>query len=108
MGNNVNRVCLTGHVWQTTPELQQTAKGEAYLRFRLAVKTGYRLGERTDFFEVVLWKGQAEAAAGVIVKGCDVEVEGRLRTRDFRARDNGQIVQECTIWAYKWEVKSGG
>jgi single-strand DNA-binding protein len=86
----MNRVCLVGHL-AVDPELRYTASGVAVAAFRVAVRDVFRKTETgdyaADFFEVRLWRKQAEYASNYLAKGALVAVQGRLAINEWTAQD---------------------
>jgi single-strand DNA-binding protein len=71
---------LTDH-----PELRHTEAGIARAMFRVAVSG--RREQEPSFFTVIVWRDQAEHAAGSLSKGSRVVVVGRLQQRSWTAED---------------------
>lgn len=81
----LNRIVLQGR-FAKDPELKRTQGGVAVVSFSLAVEQDYKPdgGERkTDFINVVAWRGTAEFVARYFTKGRMAVVSGRLQTRDW-------------------------
>jgi single-strand DNA-binding protein len=74
------------------PELHHSPGGTARATFRVAVSGRVRDGDgwkdgEASFFTVVVWRDQAEHAAGSLAKGSRVVVVGRLAQRSWQAGD---------------------
>jgi single-strand DNA-binding protein len=74
------------------PELRYTTSRTARATFRVAVSSRVRDGDgwkdgEASFFTVVVWRDQAEHAAGSVAKGSRVVVVGRLAQRSWQADD---------------------
>lgn len=85
----LNHVVLIGRIGKD-PELRYTPSGVAVATFSLAVDRQFKSqsGEReTDWFNIVVWKQQAEFAANYLSKGRLVAVQGRLQARSWVAQD---------------------
>ena len=67
------------------PEVRYTEGGVARAVFRVAVSG--RREQEASFFTVVVWRDQAEHAAGSLSKGGRVVVVGRLQQRSWTAED---------------------
>ena len=83
MAEGLNRVTLIGNLGQD-PELRHTQGGGAVLTLRIATTESFsnRAGERqerTDWHTVKLWGKRAEALAGILSKGRQICVEGRIQ-----------------------------
>jgi single-strand DNA-binding protein len=82
-----NSAILVGNLTDD-PELRFTPNGAAVANFRLAVTPGSvratpgRTG-RPQFFQINVWRQQAEYAAETLQKGTRCIVVGRLRTRSW-------------------------
>ena len=81
----MNKVFLIGNLTRD-PELSETASGVALCRFSIAVNRNYggTDGERkTDFFNVVAWRGLGETVARFAKKGNKVAVSGSIELRNY-------------------------
>ena len=81
----MNKVFLIGNLTRD-PELTETASGVALCRFSIAVNRNYGSadGERkTDFFNVVAWRGLGETVARFAKKGNKVAVSGSIELRNY-------------------------
>jgi single-strand DNA-binding protein len=66
------------------PELRHTDSGIARAMFRVAVPG--RRDQEASFFNVVVWRDQAEHAAESLAKGSRVGVVGQLQQQSWTAR----------------------
>ena len=81
----MNKVFLIGNLTRD-PELTETTSGVALCRFAIAVNRSYGSadGERkTDFFNVVAWRGLGETVARYAKKGNKVAVSGSIELRNY-------------------------
>ena len=81
----MNKVFLIGNLTRD-PELTETTSGVALCRFSIAVNRNYGSadGERkTDFFNVVAWRGLGETVARFAKKGNKVAVSGSIELRTY-------------------------
>ena len=85
----MNKVMLIGNVGKE-PEVKYYDADQAVATFPLATtEKGYTLAngtvvpDRTDWHNVVLWKGLAKIAEKYIHKGDKVYVEGKIRYRSY-------------------------
>ena len=81
----MNKVFLIGNLTRD-PELTETAGGIKICRFAIAVNRTYSGsdGERkTDFFNVVAWRGLGETVARFAKKGNKVAVLGSIELRNY-------------------------
>jgi len=83
---NLNKVILVGRLTHT-PELKRTVNGVALCSFSVATNHTYKKDgekvEETDFHNCVTWQRLAEIVAQYMVKGQQVMIEGRAKTRTF-------------------------
>ncbi|NDV81847.1 single-stranded DNA-binding protein [Bacteroides sp. 51] len=86
---SVNKVILLGNVGKD-PEVRYLDTGIAVATMSLATsERGYTLAngtqvpERTEWHNLVLWRGLAETAEKYIHKGDKLYVEGKIRTRSY-------------------------
>jgi len=91
---SLNRATIIGYLGQD-PELRNlTTSGQPVATFAVATdesftdKNGERQ-ERVDWHQVVVYGKLAETCHKYLSKGRQIYVEGRLRTREYEARDNG-------------------
>lgn len=90
---SVNKVILVGHVGKD-PEVRYLDKDVAVANFTLAttdrsrtLQNGTIIPERTEWHNIVAWRGLAEIAEKYIRKGSQIYIEGRLQTRMWE-KDN--------------------
>jgi len=87
MAGGVNKVILIGNLGKD-PEVRFTPSGAAVANFNIATneswtdKSGQKQ-ERTEWHNIVLWRGLADIAAKYLHKGDQVYIEGKLRTRSW-------------------------
>ena len=102
-------VCIqTGNVVRT-PEAFATTGGQTKLAFTIAQNTrkrdesGQWVDGQAHFFSVVLWGKLAERMQPRLDKGVKVMVAGKLRTREYTAKDGGKrtaveiVGDECEV-----------
>lgn len=88
----LNKTILQGRLTKD-PELQHTASGVAVTRFRIAVRRDWAANgeeKKSDFFDVKVWRGQAEFVSKYFSKGKMAIVEGRLRNDEYTDSDGKQ------------------
>jgi single-strand DNA-binding protein len=98
---SVNKVILVGRLGRD-PETRYTSGGQPVANFTLATDESFksRTGERqkrTEWHRVVLWGKLAEIAQQYLKKGMLVYVEGRLQTRQWEDKRDGQKRQTTEI-----------
>jgi single-strand DNA-binding protein len=86
---SVNKVILIGNVGKD-PEVRYLDSGVAVATFSLAtseraytLQNGTQVPERTEWHNLVLWRGLAETAEKYVHKGDKLYVEGKIRTRSY-------------------------
>lgn len=86
---SVNKVILLGNVGKD-PEVRYLDTGIAVATFSLAttdraytLANGTQVPERTEWHNLVLWRGLAETAEKYVHKGDKLYVEGKIRTRSY-------------------------
>lgn len=85
----MNKVMMIGNLTRD-PELTQTGNGISLCRMSIAVNRPFAnaSGEReADFFNVVVWRAQAENCQKFLHKGSKVGVSGYLQTRTVEGND---------------------
>lgn len=81
----LNQIVLIGRLVRD-PELRYTPSGVPVAQFALAVDRPFTnaQGQReTDFFDIVVWRKQAELVSAHLQKGRLVAVQGLLQTRSY-------------------------
>ncbi|HCQ3582614.1 TPA: single-stranded DNA-binding protein [Staphylococcus aureus] len=89
----LNRTILVGRLTRD-PELRTTQSGVNVASFTLAVNRTFTnaQGEReADFFNIVVFKKQAENANKYLSKGSLAGVDGRLRTRNYENKEGQRV-----------------
>ncbi len=86
---SVNKVILIGNVGRD-PEVRYLDSGVAVATFPLATSdraytlaNGTQVPERTEWHNIVLWRGLAETAEKYVHKGDKLYLEGKIRTRSY-------------------------
>lgn len=85
----MNKVYLIGNLTRD-PELTETASGISVCRFSVAVTRDYRNGDgmrETDFFNITVWRSQAENCGKYLKKGNKVAIVGSLQNRSYEDKD---------------------
>lgn len=91
---SLNKMLLIGNLTRD-PELRYLPSGRAVCTIRIAASEKYKTAsgeakEDTLFLDVIVWGKQAENCSTYLKKGRSVFVEGRLRIRDYDARDGSR------------------
>lgn len=90
---SLNKVMLIGNLGKD-PEVRAIPSGAKVANFSIATtenyndKNGQRV-EKTEWHNIVMWRGLAEVAEKYLKKGSQIYVEGRLQTRSWDDQ-NGQ------------------
>ncbi len=97
------RVTIIGHLGQD-PEIRHLANGQTVGRFSVATDEPYtdkegNRQERTEWHQIAVFGKVAETCEKYLVRGRQVYVEGRLRTREYEAKNNGGKRQRTEIIA---------
>ena len=107
----INKVILVGNVGKD-PEVRYVENNVAVANFPLATsergytsRSGAQIPERTEWHNIVLWRGLAEVAEKQGKKGTQLYIEGKLRTRSWT--DSNNVVRYTTeIFADNMEILS--
>ncbi len=113
----VNKVILVGRLGKD-PEVRHLENGTPVASFSIATSESYKdksSGERvekTEWHNIVLWRGLAEVAEKYLHKGDQVYVEGKLQTRSWEkdgvTRYSTEIVgREMTMLGSKGQPSGG-
>ena len=91
---SVNKAILVGRLGRD-PETRFTSSGQAVANFTLATDETFkdRSGERqkrTEWHRIVLWGKLAEISQQYLKKGMLVYIEGRIQTRQWEDKRDGQ------------------
>lgn len=90
-----NQVFLTGRLTRD-PEIFFTGQGTAKCWFSVAAGQNYKdkvtgeWKEQVSFVPIVVWRQAAERCKEKLRKGSPVQIEGRLRSRDYEDKKTGQ------------------
>ncbi len=86
---SVNKAILVGNVGKD-PEVRYLDKGTAVANFTLAttergytMQNGTQVPDRTEWHNIVAWRGLAEVAEKYVRKGMQLYIEGKLQTRSW-------------------------
>jgi len=108
---SVNKVILIGNAGRD-PEVRYLDNGVAVATFTLAtsergytLQNGTQVPERTEWHNIVLWRGLAEVAEKYVRKGDKLYIEGKIRTRSYDDQ-NGVKRYVVEIFADNMEMLS--
>jgi len=86
---SVNKVILIGNVGKD-PDVRYFDNGSAVVNFTLATTergytaaNGTQIPDRTEWHNIVCWRGLAKVAEQFVKKGTQLYVEGKIRTRSY-------------------------
>lgn len=86
---SVNKVILVGNVGKD-PDVKYFDNGGAVANFTLATTergytaaNGTQIPDRTEWHNIVCWRGLAKVAEQFVRKGTQVYVEGKIRSRTY-------------------------
>lgn len=89
----MNHIVLMGRLTRD-PELRHTQSNIPVASFTLAVDRNYytkdRSERKTDFIDVVAWRGLGEFVSKYFVKGQMCAVNGRLEIREWQDKDGNK------------------
>ncbi|WP_300700934.1 single-stranded DNA-binding protein [Bacteroides sp.] len=90
---SVNKVILIGHVGKE-PDVRNLEGGTKVASLPLAttdkaytLTNGTQVPERTEWHDIVLWKGLAETVEKYVHKGDKLYIEGKIRTRSYEDKN---------------------
>jgi single-strand DNA-binding protein len=91
---SVNKVILIGNLGKD-PEVRHLEGGVAVARFPIATSETFKdkngeKQERTEWHNIVVWRGLAEVAEKYLKKGQSVFIEGKIRTSNYQDKDGNQ------------------
>ncbi|MDO5570725.1 MAG: single-stranded DNA-binding protein [Bacteroidales bacterium] len=100
---SVNKVILIGNVGKE-PEVRYLEGGIAVASFTLATtergyktQAGVQIPERTEWHNIIAWRGLAEIVEKYVKKGTQLYIEGKIRSRSW---DDAQGVKHYVTEIY--------
>jgi single-strand DNA-binding protein len=101
---SVNKVILVGNVGKD-PEVRYVDQNTPVANFTLATtdrgyttQSGTVVPERTEWHNIVVWRGLAKVVEGYVRKGTSLYIEGKIRTRNWTDQ-NGATRYTTEIYA---------
>ena len=86
---SVNKVILIGNVGKD-PDVRYLDSGVAVATFSLAttergytLQNGTQVPDRTEWHNIVLWRGLAQTAEKYVHKGDKLYIEGKIKSRSY-------------------------
>ncbi len=115
---SVNKVILIGNLGKD-PEVRHLEGGVAVARFPLATSESYKdksgqRQEKTEWHNIVLWRGLAEVAEKYLRKGQSVFIEGKIRTNQYQDKEGVQrysteiVADTMTMLGSRSDGSTGG
>ncbi len=93
---SVNKVILVGNVGKD-PEVRYLDNDVAVANFTLATtergftsRDGQTIPDRTEWHNIVVWRGLAKVVENYVKKGSQIYIEGKLRTRSYDDKDGNK------------------
>lgn len=92
---SVNKVILIGNLG-ADPETRHMANGDAVTTIRMATTESWKdkksgeIRDSTEWHRVVFYRKLAEIAGQYLKKGAQVYLEGRIKTRKWRDREENE------------------
>lgn len=90
---SVNKVILIGNVGKD-PEVRYLDNNNVVANFPLATtergytsRTGQQIPDRTDWHNIVVWRGLAQVVEKYVKKGSPIYIEGKIRSRSYDDKD---------------------
>ena len=88
----MNKVFLIGNLTRE-PEISQTPNGIAVCRLSIAVNRNYTGADgnrETDFFNITVWRTQAENCSKYLRKGSKIAITGSIQNRSYEDKDGNK------------------
>jgi single-strand DNA-binding protein len=94
MAGGINKVILVGNLGKD-PEIRHLENNVTVATFPLATSESYKdkngnRVDKTEWHNIVMWRGLAEVAEKYVKKGQMVYIEGKLRTRNYQDKEGQQ------------------
>ncbi len=93
---SVNKVILVGNVGKD-PEVRYLDNDVAVANFSIATtergytsRDGQTVPDRTEWHNVVAWRGLAKVVENYVKKGTQLFIEGKIRTRSYDDKDGNK------------------
>ena len=109
---SVNKVILIGNVGKD-PDVRYLDNGVAVATFSLAttergytLQNGTQVPDRTEWHNIVLWRGLAQTAEKYVHKGDKLYIEGKIKTEKYTAND-GTDRYSTKVYALSMQLLGG-
>ena len=101
---SVNKVILVGNVGKD-PEIRYFDTGSVKATFTLATNergytmaNGTQVPDRTEWHNIVCWKGLAQVVEKYVTKGSQLYIEGKIRSRSYDDQSgNKRFITEINV-----------
>jgi single-strand DNA-binding protein len=108
----INKVTLLGHLGKD-PIVRRTEAGIPVATFSLATSETYKdkdgnRQDKTEWHNLVVWRGLAEVAEKYLKKGSLVYVEGKITTRSYQQDNVTKYITEIVVENFKMLDKQRG
>ncbi len=106
----MNKVYLIGNLTRD-PELSETSSGVAVCRLSIAVNRAFAGpdGNReADFFNITVWRNQAENCGKYLKKGSKIAIAGSLQNRSYEDKDGNKRTITDIVASEVEFLSSGG
>ena len=114
----VNKVILVGNLG-SDPEIRTLESGVKVATFSIATSESYKdkggnKVDKTEWHNIVLWRGLAEVSEKWLKKGQTIYVEGKLQTRSWDDKEGNKrytteiVGQNMTMLGKKSDNDGGG
>jgi len=107
----MHKITIIGHLGRD-PEMKYTPDGQAVTTFSVASSRKYKTAageqrEETEWFNCSAWGKLADVCNQYLIKGKQVYVEGRLKTRTYQAQ-NGETRFSIDVTCQEIQFLGGG
>ena len=106
----MNKVYLIGNLTRD-PELSETSSGVAFCRFSIAVNRAFAGADgnrEADFFNITVWRTQAENCGKYLKKGSKIAIAGSLQNRSYEDKDGNKRTITDIVASEVEFLSSGG
>ena len=106
----MNKVYLIGNLTRD-PELSETSSGVAVCRLSIAVNRAFAGPDGTreaDFFNITVWRNQAENCGKYLKKGSKIAIAGSLQNRSYEDKDGNKRTITDIVASEVEFLSSGG
>lgn len=91
---SINKVILVGHVGKD-PDVRYFDNGNSVVTFSLATTergyttaNGIQIPDKTEWHNIVCWRGLAKIAEQFVKKGSSLYIEGKIKQRSYDDKNN--------------------